>query len=149
MTMSSSPPASPRLQSLAEFGGDVEDYIKHVEQYRQYTELKAGVEKVKRTLLTHKPQRPPAPETALEWTVKVPYNISPAPELSPVKPVYIAPQEEKMSHPQSNKPSFMDMDSYNMDDKVFDIKDSEKNSEELDVFIEYESTSSQTIQIVF
>ena len=107
------------------------------------------MEKVKKTLLTHKPiwptvigkqACPPAPEPALDWTVNVPHNLSSISQHSPVKPVYTAPQEKKMFHLQSNKPSFMDMDSYNMDDKLLDIKDSEETSEELDVFIEDEST---------
>ena len=47
----SSPP-SPKLQSFAEFRGDLEGYIEHVEQYRQYTQIKAQMKHIKKKLFS-------------------------------------------------------------------------------------------------
>ena len=56
--MSFSPPLSPKLLSLANFGGDLTGFLEHVEQYRQYTELKEQMKKTKKSLLLQKSEHP-------------------------------------------------------------------------------------------
>ena len=48
--MSFSAPPSPTLRPRSDFGDDLESYIEHVKNYREYTELKSAMEKLKRNL---------------------------------------------------------------------------------------------------
>ena len=56
--MSSSSPLSPKLLPVAAFGGDLGGFLEHVEQYRQYIELKKQMEKSKKNLLIWDPPQP-------------------------------------------------------------------------------------------
>ena len=56
--MSSLPPLSPKLQTLADFGGDLTGFLEHVEHYRQYTELREQMNKTKKNLLFQNPSEP-------------------------------------------------------------------------------------------
>ena len=51
MSSQSSPP-SPRLRPLIEFNADINGYIKHVEQYEKYMEMKNQMEPIENNLLT-------------------------------------------------------------------------------------------------
>ena len=64
--MSSSPPLSPKLGTLADFGGDLNSFLEHVEQYRQYTELKEQMNKTKKNLLLEKPPQPSFLDTEIK-----------------------------------------------------------------------------------
>ena len=48
-------PPVPRLRPLAEFGDDTRGYLEHVEQYREYLELKSQMELIKRNFVVQEP----------------------------------------------------------------------------------------------
>ena len=64
--MSSPQLLSPRLLTLVDFGGDLGAFLKHVDQYRQYTILKKQMEKVKSNLSLRKTSQPSVVNTNLE-----------------------------------------------------------------------------------
>ena len=47
---SPSPPPSPQLRPFSEFGGDTATWLEHVEQYREYSQVKEQIEQLKRNL---------------------------------------------------------------------------------------------------
>ena len=52
MAAASCPPSSPRLLGLDDFGGDLQDFIEHAEQFRRYTELKEDMARIRKSLDT-------------------------------------------------------------------------------------------------
>ena len=51
-------PPSPKLRSLKEFNADINGYIKHVEQYRKYIEMKSQMKQIEKHLLFEEHPQP-------------------------------------------------------------------------------------------
>ena len=93
-----SPPPSPKLESFAEFGGDLEGYIEHVEQFRQYTQVKAQMKHLKKKLFSRDLSIPltssPGSQSILALSTSQQDNLANFNQLSSDSPVLSCPPLE-------------------------------------------------------
>ena len=70
-------PSSPRLKAVGEFGGDLESFLQHVEEFRSYTTMKDRLDTIRRAMHLRTPpahRTVPAPATSSEPALKTNYE---------------------------------------------------------------------------